>query len=317
MRPKSAAQPGKNFDPAPPELLLRITFACNQACIFCNTYHMKKNNDTCRDVLVACKNATGTGMIPLFTGGEPTIHRDIIKMIHIARETGHRRVGIQTNAVLMADESFAGKLRKAGLTFAILSLHSHDENTSDAITGAPGTFARTMRGISNLISEGVDIIINHVLCSVNYRDAERFIDFVNETIIEKMGCHATEEYGFLSLSFVQPMGRAHGAKDVVPKLSEAGPFFAAALRRANELGITITNPGCGVPVCFTPGLEAYSSEYHLLLRRMYDVGTFRVNMTRKVKSKQCAGCAYDRLCLGVWESYSEMYGLDELTPIEK
>jgi len=277
---------------------------------------MKKKDYTYRDVFIECKNASAE-MIPLFTGGEPSIHRDIIKMIYIAGETGRRRIGIQTNAVLMADRAFAGKLRKAGLTFAILSLHSHDEKISDAITGSPGTFAKTMRGIDNLISEGVDIIINHVLCSLNYRDAERFVDFVKETIVEKMGYRPTEDYGFLSLSFVQPMGKARGAKNVVPRLGEAGPFFNAAMRRAIELGMTITNPGCGVPVCFTPGLEAYSSEYHLLMRRTYDVGTFRVNMTRKVKSKRCVECDCDSLCLGVWESYGEMYGLDELNPIGK
>lgn len=265
---------------------------------------------------MACRSA-GPEMIPLFTGGEPTLHPDIIKMVHVAAQTGHGLVGIQTNAVLMADGAFTAKLRKAGLTFAILSLHSHDGKISDVITGAPGTFNRTICGIGNLISEGVDIIINHVLCSANYRDAERFIDFANETLVEKMGCRPTKEYGFLSLSFVQPMGRAAGAEDVVPRLSEAGPFFAAAMRRAIALGLTITNPGCGVPVCFTPGLEEYSSEYHLLLRRTYDVGTFRVNMSRKVKPQRCSVCAYDNLCLGVWESYADMYGLDEPAPVKK
>jgi cyclic pyranopterin phosphate synthase len=62
-----------------------------------------------------------------FTGGEPTVRKDIIKLIQKAKELGYIDIGISTNGILLSDVKFCNKLVKAGLTNVTFALHAHSE----------------------------------------------------------------------------------------------------------------------------------------------------------------------------------------------
>lgn len=295
------------------EILLRITAACNQKCVFCNTDGLSFSMNT-RAVHRECYGAARHGTVPIFTGGEPTLHKDLLTMARVLSEMGFRNISLQTNAVRAADEKFAAALKRAGFERAIVSLHSHDAGVSGTITGSPGDFHATLAGIRNLMANGINVVINHVLNTINYRDSEHFVDFLEETILVPCaGLPGSMEA--LSLSFVQPAGKAFANRDLVPRLSGVAPFFTAALRKCRGIGLPAVNPGCGVPVCFTPGFETSSSEYHLLSEGVSGVRTVDVNRYAKSKGPQCARCVHNAFCLGVWSNYASIYGLDELHPV--
>src|SRR5204862_81716 len=74
-----------------------------------------------------------------------------------------RRYTLETNAIQFAKPGAVEKLRDAGMTECFVSLHSGDAEVSDAITRAPGTFARTVKGVRALLDAGVPVGLNCVL----------------------------------------------------------------------------------------------------------------------------------------------------------
>ena len=304
--PANRAEAGVN------EELLRITAACNQECVFCNTHGMAFQMSI-RDVFQQCYGLDRQSVTPILTGGEPTIHAGFIPMLHLLGEMGFQSYGVQTNAMLFDDARFASDAAAAGLGFAIVSLHAAGPALSDIITGSPGGFARSWIGMHNLAERGVNIIINHALCAANLTGAAGFADFIGAGLYSLLRDRGMPRS--LSLSIAQPDGKARGARDIAPRLTDAAPFYIAALRRCDELGIYAVNPGCGIPVCFTPGLEGRSSELRLIESGAGQPRTAWANAGLKTKGPNCPQCLMGSRCLGVWKSYAEMYGLDELKPV--
>ena len=66
-----------------------------------------------------------------FTGGEPTIRRDIFEIISYAKEIGFKKICLITNGQRLADKEFAKKIVDSGANDFLFSIHEHDEKTYD------------------------------------------------------------------------------------------------------------------------------------------------------------------------------------------
>jgi len=277
--------------------------------MFCNVrppFKAKDAREAERDVLDALKkDPNGTVS---FTGGEPTIRKDLMALVAFAKKQGCLRVEVQTNAVMCYYESYVAGLKKAGLDGAFVALHSHQENVSDRLTRTPGSFKFTLAGIGNLLNAGISVTINTVVNSMNYRSLPDFARFVGARFPRARG---------ICISFVQPFGNAQKNNWIVPRISEASPYIVKAMGYCKDNGIWFNNPYCGIPLCHAQGFEEYCSEYQEAQEResLAHEGILRV-VENKVKSVRCKDCSLDRYCLGVWKWYADLYGLDELKPVK-
>src|SRR6185295_8952861 len=98
--------------------------------------------------------------------------------VQLAKRSGVRRVELQTNAIRLADATLTGALVAAGVEGAMVSLHGSTAEISDRVTGAPGTFEATVRGIDQLLAAGARVRLNFVFCQANRGDFPRFVDLV-------------------------------------------------------------------------------------------------------------------------------------------
>lgn len=292
------------------ENLVRLSLACNQNCIFCNVRYQFKTKDTSeakREILDTLKkDPRGTVS---FTGGEPTIRKDLIELVAFAKKQGCGRVEVQTNAMMCYYESYVEGLKSAGLDGAFVALHSHLENVSDRITRTPGSFKLTLAGIENLLNASIPVTINTVINSMNYRFLPDFVKFIRGRFPHARG---------ISFSFVQPFGNAQKNSWIVPRISGASPHIRKAMEYCKGNGVWFNNPYCGIPLCHARGFEEYCSEYQEVREREKSVtheGIRRV-IENKVKSANCKYCSLDKYCLGVWRWYADLYGLDELNPVK-
>ena len=84
---------------------LAVGFQCNNKCKFCSQEPSQRNqNKTTKEIkcdIIDAKNS-GTDILG-FTGGEPTIRKDIIKLVKFAKAQGFRTIRIQTNGKMFAD----------------------------------------------------------------------------------------------------------------------------------------------------------------------------------------------------------------------
>ena len=309
---------GELFTPRPgqasmEEKVLRLDNVCNQRCLFCNVAtekHGKIRHDTklARQVLERAYREGNRRLT--ITGGEPTLHSDLPRLVRYAKEIGYLRVLLQTNAVKLAREDFARELAESGLDDAMVSLHSNRLEISDALTQVPGTWKKTVAGIRNLVTHGVRVGLSHVITTRNYEDLPDFVDFV-----------LSDLQGVRKIDFLlnQHMGAGKKHPELLPTFSEIEPKLGLALEKAIAAGLEITN-ALTFPPCRFAGHWELSLEYQRLQSlklagQPLDAGT-RMVAREKIKAPQCARCVFNAQCFGVWQGYADIHGLDELQPIE-
>ena len=292
------------------EQVIRILHACNQRCAFC-WVDFDAPAMTLEQVRAAItdnlERAQGQPVTISLTGGEPTMHPQLIAIVEMARALGAARVHMQTNAVRCANQAMARQLAAAGVDEALVSLHGADPSASDTLTAAPGTHARTVQGIRNLCEAGVDVVINHVLTATLARDFPEFVRFLRDQLAHPRLV--------LSLAVAGHIDRGPLDAQVLPRMSALREPVLRGLRLARSMGLEVRDlvHPCGIPPCVLDG----------------DPEIFPIAAMREVanpagggdegcvKPASCRRCVYDRYCFGVRREYAAAHGTDELRPVEE
>lgn len=148
--------------------LLNLNYRCNERCVFCAADlggHQRQagasQSLSFEDVLAwLARGALGASDRVLLAGGEPTLHRDLIRIIRHCRESCSD-VRLFTNGLRLADSRFARSLVEAGVTRFEIALFGSTAGRHDAVTQTPGSFERTLSGIRQLLElrEAADFIV--------------------------------------------------------------------------------------------------------------------------------------------------------------
>jgi predicted dehydrogenase/MoaA/NifB/PqqE/SkfB family radical SAM enzyme len=285
-------------------LVLRPTVNCNQDCPFCSA------NETSNNVwsepgamLRAIARAARRGLDRVsFSGGEPTLSRDLIHFVSAAHRLGIPKIELVTNAVLLDAPHKAKALVDAGLTHAFVSLHAHDDRLSRQMTQKIGDHPRTVRGVRHLIDAGAIVVVNHVITARNYPYLRQFVEFVRA------------EFGgrtMISFAFVTPQYKALENNALVPRISDVMPYLRRALYRAVEIQQVVhIGSRQGIPPCLLGEFGAWSDVLDLAPEAASE------DAPQKLRAEGCDGCRYTRHCRGLWKPYVAAHGLGELRPIE-
>lgn len=281
------------------EDIIRVVFQCNQACRFCFvSTHLPAASDAA--VEAAIRAAGGAGRKIILSGGEPTLHPRLPELVRLAKSVSSRPVQLQTNAIRLDDAALMAALVAAGLDEAFVSLHGASAAVADAVTHAPGTFARTVIGLDHLHAAGIVVQVNFVICQANLHELPDWIALLA----------ARWPRAFANISFVAPstdvVPREHA---LVPRYTEVLPRLAEALALAGERGLQIGGfeSMCGIPLCLVPRSLAGFAALPELPPGL-DAGEF-------VKPEACSRCRLASRCHGVRRGYVELHGAGELRPV--
>lgn len=284
-------------------LVLRPTVHCNQDCGFCSANESTPNVWADPDVMLrAIARAARRGVERVsFSGGEPTLARELPAYVRVARRAGIDKVELVTNGVLLARRERVDELAAAGLTHAFVSLHGHDEASAAAATRKAGDFARTMAAIGHLVERGVITVVNHVIHAGNHDLLERFVDVIADRFDGRV---------MISFAFVTPQYKALEHAAMVPRLSEVAPRLQRAAWRAVERGQPfVIGSRQGVPPCFLGPFVGWSDLLHLAHEARAE------DAPQKTQGPSCAGCRFGAYCTGVWRPYAARHGTDELRAV--
>lgn len=278
------------------EHTVRVNFHCNQACEFCfvSTHLPPATDDAVRAVIAA---AGREAAVLVLSGGEPTLNPRLVEYVRLARAAGVHTIELQSNATRLAERGLAAALAAAGLDRAMISLHGSTAETSDRITGAPGTFAATVRGIDALVATGIQVRLNFVFCQENRDDFPRFV-----ALVAARWPRAGIVFSFVgSHTDVVPRTRA-----LIPRFTDILPALHAGLARAGDAGLLVSgfDSMCGLPLCLVPDDRR---DDFLAGASDGDDGDGEF-----VRGPACAQCAATGRCYGVRRGYAELYGTGEL-----
>ena len=136
-------------------LTIESGLRCNNRCVHCNQPMLRAGGillePETADLRARIASGRDEGFDGVaFSGGEPTLRRDLPDLIAWARQAGYQRIGITTNGRMLSYRGFSERLVEAGLTGASVSLHGPSAEIHDAVTGIPGSFDQAVRGIARL-----------------------------------------------------------------------------------------------------------------------------------------------------------------------
>ena len=289
---------------------LKVGFACNNRCVFCAQGEKRGTTRAVPfDELVEHLRRTyqpGTGLV--LTGGEPTVRRDLARLVASARSLGYRPIQVQTNGRMLMYRDLVARLCAAGVTEFSPALHGPTAEIHDALTRAPGSFEQTTRGIANAVASGANVVTNTVVAREN-------LGYLVATVekLHALGCRHQQ------LALVHPVGTAADLFErVVPRIGEAARAIAEAVRAGRALGVEVVVEA--VPPCLLRGVEDAVVEERIPFTTVVDIDgqAFAFSDWRreegKAKGPPCESCARRESCEGPWREYPQHHGWDEYVP---
>lgn len=173
----------KPFVPgAPFQIVWNITKACNFRCIHCYENAGKKAPDelTTAQILEGIDKLSNLGVASIaFSGGEPSIHPDIIEIIKHAVDDG-MYVSMATNGFKTGNPKRAKEFADAGLEFVQISLDGLNPETHDNFRRIPNSWNRAVQSIKNFHELGVFTEVSTTVTQENYDEIPEMIDFMRE-----------------------------------------------------------------------------------------------------------------------------------------
>ncbi|HUS58723.1 MAG TPA: radical SAM protein [Planctomycetota bacterium] len=144
-----------------------VTNACNLDCPICFTYNRKDKLyhmpvDEMRRIVEQVVAMAGPIDLINITGGEPTLHPQIIELLECCRRPEIGRITMNSNGILLAeDRDLCERLAELGVC-VILSFNTFDPKVSELLHGRNVIDAK-LRAIENLTRVGVRMTLLNVM----------------------------------------------------------------------------------------------------------------------------------------------------------
>ena len=170
-----------------PVVVWNMTRRCNLKCVHC---YAQAETDKGVDpisteqakVMIDDLAAYGAPVM-LFSGGEPTIRKDMPELASYATSKGMRAV-ISTNGTLI-DRAMAKELKAVGLSYVGVSLDG-GEDVHDHFRGVKGAFRRALEGLDYCREEGIKVGLRFTINKRNAVEVPKIFDILRERDIPRV-----------------------------------------------------------------------------------------------------------------------------------
>lgn len=213
---------------------IRLLTFCNNNCIFCLNADSRKVRRGFGDIKKELKEGIEEGCTKVvLSGGEPTIHPDILEIVAFAKKIGYTKIQTISNGRMYSYFGFLKKMVKNGLTEVTFSIHGHKKEVHDYLTGIPGSFEQVLKAVRNAVFlQGMgklfvnaDVVIN----KRNYKELPRMLEFL---------CRI----GIMEVDLLQviPFGNAwKNRKEIFYDFNELPGYLDKAIRFGERGGMVI------------------------------------------------------------------------------
>jgi pyruvate-formate lyase-activating enzyme len=300
------------------DLLLRVTLACNQRCLFCCVppSRARISAESVEAELKALAPRLGPKGTLTLSGGEPLVEPRLLELLASARAKGIRRFVLQTNAVGLEQPGAVERLTKLGVRHFFVSFHSHLPGAYDRITGSRRLYPKAVRALQALFSnKGYGVTVNVVVCAWNYRALAGLMRFVAGLVRASKG----RPIGSVDIYFsmINGVGLAK-APEAGVDLAKAAPFLREAVAAAEKEGLKVQPfaAEAAMPLCLLSRPARYASRRPLGQDRVsYVEDDASFDLIGRVKRMSCSECRFDSRCLGVPVEYARLFGLKALEAV--
>ena len=212
--------------PFPLAVLAELTHRCPLQCPYCsNPLELERASGelSTEEWLAVIQEAAELGAMQIhFSGGEPTVRKDLEDLVAAARTAGLYS-NLITAGVLLDEKRFKA-LADAGLDHVQLSLQDSEAEGCDRIGAYDGAYDKKLTFAGWVRSEGIPLTLNMVVHRHNLSHLENLIDLAVE-----LGAHRIE------IAHVQYYGWAYANRAALmptrAELEKANTIVEAARER--------------------------------------------------------------------------------------
>jgi len=308
---------------------LNLGRACNSRCTFCVSRQATAAERAWLPLdkalheleLARAQGCSSLGLL----GGEPTRYPHLLELVGHGRQLGYTRIALGTNGMRLADRAFLERLVSAGVTRVGVSIHADIASIEDRLTRTPGSFARKVAALRNLVA---------VRQAGGLPDGLAVNPVLHRRILVRLP-RLLAFFGSLGLvdvriNSLRPVTLGREDRSLCPRFSEAQPRLleiVAQNERDRRLHLTLGDfPFCVLPWQLLESrelLERYVGEQHDLATRVsifsdarseHGQGLARFSWGQakrdrlKAKPAACAECTWEAGCEGFWKSYLDLWG---------
>jgi|SRR5665213_336427 len=179
-------------------LWLELTNACNLQCGHCyaesGPYEGHRDRLAASDYerILASASARGCRSVQ-FIGGEPTLNKDLPRLIRRAKALGYGFIEVFSNLVALSDE-LRDLFHVHGVRLAT-SFYSHKAETHDRITKRAGSWQRTSANIARAVAVGIPCRAGVIEMEENATDIDATIALLRQLGIENVGVDRLRPFG--------------------------------------------------------------------------------------------------------------------------
>lgn len=224
-----------------------VTNACNMACPICFTYNRSDrqyhlSRAELRRLLDQLIDRAGPFDLINLTGGEPTMHPDIMALLSECQRPEIGRVTMNSNGLRLAkDEDLCRAIAELGV-YVVLSFDTFRSETSVKIHGAD-VVAPKLRALENLDRFGVGTtLLNVMIRGVNEDEIGRVVELAkNHRVVRSITVQ--------TMTFTGQGGKSFGPRQTMPLDAAARAFETgtAGVMRASHFF-----PHAGAhPLCYS------------------------------------------------------------------
>ncbi len=190
--------PKKYVLKSPVVIYLEVSGWCNLKCSHCFIGEKPESElplSEWKDVIAQCAEM---GVLILgFSGGEPLLRKDFVKILQYTLTRGVRDVIIPTNGTVLPE----GMLSSLGGTDArvtfMVSLDSHRQEFHDKMRGVEGTYQKVIQNLGEILQAQQSLALSTVITRENYLDIQGMWELMKDMGIRRW-----------FLERIQPIGSA-------------------------------------------------------------------------------------------------------------
>lgn len=161
---------------------ISLGYRCNHECIICPNKKTDIHGETPKEQIFKMLDnlKSGGGRSVTISGGEPTLHEAFLDTVRYAAKLGIN-TNVLSNGDALSDMNLVCEIEKSvdkNMFSITTAFHSHNPQIHNSVCGRDGAFDRSMQGIQNAISRGLNVQIKHCIHKKNYLQTKEFAEFV-------------------------------------------------------------------------------------------------------------------------------------------
>lgn len=286
-------------------------YSCNNHCDFCAVEWDKSLGDRNYleiikeiDLLLDDKSINAFH----YSGGEPTLCKDLPEILEYVRSKGIEQQIIQTNGRKLSSVDYLKKLIKSGATSFFVSIHGVDADMHDKQVNSNSAFDQTVKGLKNLNNLGQKFSTNTLVTKNNYKSLPKIIQFIANEFpsVQKA-----------KLSYPNILGgAADNYSDVIVPLWDCITDIKNAIYMGRSYNLFVNTES--VPICLLGELSDHACEFVQHSYNFSDLhyhekgGTINNRAKNFVFYDKCNECDVKYICSGIHPAHDKEFKFNDI-----